>query len=219
MAAVPIAFPAVNPIPRLWLLLANILASSDPELFCITSCGVVCEECPFNIKMLASDALVRVAFTALRAVVVSVPVEGLKLSLVEDTLSGGVPVMAVTQVGYMVALVLVSSATNPDGVMSSSAIYYVYCTSNQQSAEPIVLVGPVLELQIVMPVDIALPLIPKSIEKLLVAGTVNVITGTAVSAGSDAVLWICINCEDVFELYPESPHSVPAEALATLDAS
>jgi hypothetical protein len=32
-------------------------------------------------------------------------------------------------------------------------ITYLYCTSNQQSAEPIVFVAPVLELQSVIPVE------------------------------------------------------------------
>ena len=41
----------------------------------------------------------------------STPVDGLNDSLVEVTLAGRLPVLAVTQTGYMVALVAVSSVT------------------------------------------------------------------------------------------------------------
>ena len=42
-------------------------------------------------------------------VAVKIPVEGLKLNLVEVTLAGRLPVYVVTQTGYIVALVVVSS--------------------------------------------------------------------------------------------------------------
>ena len=60
--------------------------------------------------------------------------------------------------------------------------------SNQQSADPMVFVGPVDELQTVIPVLIALPCMPKSRAKFEEAGTAKITTGTAVSAGKDAVL-------------------------------
>lgn len=37
------------------------------------------------------------------------------------------------------------------------SLYYLYCTSSQQSADPIVFVGPVDELQIVIPAEKNLP--------------------------------------------------------------
>ena len=43
--------------------------------------------------------------------IVRFPVEGLKVSFEDDTFWGRFPVLAVTQVGYMVALVAVSSVT------------------------------------------------------------------------------------------------------------
>lgn len=65
----------------------------------------------------------------------------------------------------------------------------MYCTSNQQSAKPSVLVGPVLELQITIPVEKKRPnLPPKSSEKFDDAGTVNITDGTDVSIGSEVVL-------------------------------
>jgi hypothetical protein len=51
------------------------------------------------------------------------------------------------------------------------------------SALPMVLVGPVLELQTTIPVENRIPEVGAAKEKLLVAGTVNVATGTAASAG------------------------------------
>lgn len=59
--------------------------------------------------MFASDTLVRVAFSALKDVMLRVPVEGLNVSLVDETLVGRLPVVVVNQAGYMVALVVVSS--------------------------------------------------------------------------------------------------------------
>jgi hypothetical protein len=82
-----------------------------------------------------------------------------------------------------------------------------------------VLVGPVELLQATMPTVNRLPTGPKSIEKLLDAGTLNVIAGTAASAGNDAASCIWMNWELVLLLYPESPYSVPGEALITLLAA
>lgn len=55
--------------------------------------------------------------------------------------------------------------------------------SNQQSDDPIVLVGPVEELHITIPFENDRPLRPKSIENELVAATFRITLGTAVSAG------------------------------------
>lgn len=58
--------------------------------------------------------------------------------------------------------------------------YYLYLTENQQSAEPIVFVGPVEELQTTIPVSNHLPISPHSRVKFERAGTRKVIFGTAV---------------------------------------
>jgi hypothetical protein len=58
--------------------------------------------------------------------------------------------------------------------------------SNQQSADPMVLVGPVEELQITIPVEKNLPNFPPKLsEKFLEALTRNMIAGTAVSDGRE----------------------------------
>jgi hypothetical protein len=59
---------------------------------------------------------------------------------------------------------------------------------NQQSADPIVFVGPVELLQTTIPVEKNLPYFVKEYEKLVWAGTKNITIGTAVSAGSDVAL-------------------------------
>ena len=47
----------------------------------------------------------------------------------------------------------------------------------------------------------------------------NTITGTAVSEGKAAALWSWMYWDDVLELCPVRPQSVPADAFTTLDAS
>ena len=74
------------------------------------------------------------------------------------------------------------------------------CASNQQSADPMVLVGPVLLLHTLMPVEKLRPRLPKSMLKLVLAGTEKIKTGTAVSAGTLVVLCNWINCALVLEL-------------------
>jgi hypothetical protein len=69
-----------------------------------------------------------------------------------------------------------------------------------------------------MPVEKYLPNL-KSIEKLEEAGTANVTTGTAVSAGTDVELCNWINCVDVLLLYPDIAYKFPALAFITLLAS
>lgn len=52
-----------------------------------------------------------------------------------------------------------------------TVLNYWYRTSNQQSADPTVLVGPVEELQTTMPVVNGRPQMPKSMEKFESAAT------------------------------------------------
>ena len=93
----------------------------------------------------------------------------------------------------------------------------MYCASIQVFAEPIVLVGPVVDTHTVIPVENERPSLPKSMEKGLLASIGMTTTGTCPSAGRVAVLWIWRNCAVVE--YPDRPRNRPADALTTSDAA
>src|SRR6185312_6234567 len=94
-----------------------------------------------------------------------------------------------------------------------------YWASNQQSAEPIVFVGPVELLQTTMPFANVRPYTPKSRLKFDEPETVRTIAGTAVSAGSEAASCTWMNWAEPLLLYPCNPNRRAAEAETIFDAA
>ena len=104
--------------------------------------------------------------------------------------------------------------------MNVGGVRYLITAVNQQSAAPIVLVGPVDELLTAIPLVNGMPVMGTSTEKLDEAGTeMGGNVGAVVSAGTVALLKTKMNCCEVLEFYPTRLISVPAEFLMTRLAS